>query len=80
MAYTLILHVAGEDPIVGEVDEMPKPEDVLVILNNPRRRDGKDIHYLQSNVVQAIWPVNRINFIEVLPGEQEEQIIGFVRE
>ncbi len=80
MAYTLILHVAGEDPIVGEVDEMLKPEDTLVILNNPRRRDGKDIHYLQSNVVQAIWPVVRINFIEVLPGEQEEQIIGFVRE
>lgn len=80
MAYTLILHVAGEDPIVGEVDEMPAPGDLMILLNNPRRRDGKDIHYLDSSVVKAIWPVNRINFIEVLPGEQEEQIIGFVRE
>lgn len=80
MAYTLILHVAGEDPIVGEVDEIPQPGDSLLILNNPRRRDGKDIHYLQSNVVQAIWPVARVNFIEILPGEQDEQIIGFVRE
>lgn len=80
MSYTLILHVAGEDPIVGEVDEMPSAGDIMILLNNPRRRDGKDIHYLDSNVVQAMWPVNRINFIEILPGEQEEQIIGFVRE
>lgn len=80
MSYTLILHVAGEDPIVGEVDEMPGAGDIMILLNNPRRRDGKDIHYLDSNVVQAMWPVNRINFIEVLPGEQEEQIIGFVRD
>lgn len=80
MPYSLILHVAGEDPIVGEVDELPQPSDALLILNNPRRRDGKDIHYLQSNVVQAMWPMSRVNFIEVMPGEEEEHIIGFVRE
>lgn len=80
MAYSVMIHIAGEDPIVGEVDELPKLTDTLVLVNNPRRKDGKDIHYLESNVTQVIWPLLRINFIEVLPGEEEERIIGFVRE
>jgi hypothetical protein len=80
MAHSLILHISGEEAIIGEVDELPKPVDNILILNNPRRRDGKDLHYLQANVVQAIWPINKINFMEVLPAEEEEQIISFVRE
>jgi hypothetical protein len=80
MAYTLLLHVSGEDAIVGEVEELPTPQDNLLIVNNPRRRDGKDLHYIQTDVVQVIWPIERINFIEILPGDQDEQIIGFVRE
>jgi hypothetical protein len=80
MAYSLVLHVSGEEAIMGEVDELPKPADNLLILNNPRRRDGKDLHYLQANVVQAIWPMSKINFLEVLPTEEEEEIISFVRE
>ncbi len=80
MSYSLIVHVTGEDPIIGEVDEMPKTNDTLVMLNNPRRKDGKDLHYIQGNVVKVLWPMARVNFIEVLPGEEEEQIIGFVRD
>ena len=80
MAHVVMLHIAGEDPIVGEVEELPKLADTLIIINNPRRKDGKDIHYLETNVTQVIWPMERINFIEVLPGEEEERIIGFVRE
>jgi hypothetical protein len=80
MPYSLVIHIASEDPIIGEVDELPKPSDNILIINNPRRRDGKDIHYIQSNVVSVIWPVEKINFIEVLPSEEEERIIGFVRE
>jgi hypothetical protein len=80
MAYTVVVHVASEDPILGEVDEMPKPTDTLIIVNNPRRRDGKDLPYLQTSVTTVLWPMERVNFIEILPGEDEERIIGFVRE
>jgi len=80
MAYSLILHISGEDPVVGEVEEMPKATDTIISINNPRRRDGKDLHYLQPNVVQVMWPLERINFIEVLSGAEEDSIIGFVRE
>ena len=79
MAHSIILHLPGEPSIIGEVEELPKPTDNLVTVSNPRQRDGKDIHYLEQNVVKVIWPIDRIALIEVLESE-EEHLIGFVRE
>jgi hypothetical protein len=47
---------------------------------NPRLKDGKDLHYLEHNVNKVIWPLTRVNFIEILDDAEEEKIIGFVRE
>lgn len=80
MAYSVILHVAGEASILGEIEELPKPTDTIITLTNPRLRDGKDIHYLEQNVVKVIWPLAKITLIEVLESEDEENLIGFVRE
>ncbi|HEX9388333.1 MAG TPA: hypothetical protein VF918_18555 [Anaerolineales bacterium] len=80
MAYSVILHITGEPSILGEVEELPKPSDNLITISNPRLRDGKDIHYLEHNVVKVIWPVVRITLIEILESEDEEHLIGFVRE
>lgn len=80
MAYSVILHISGDVPIFGEVEELPGPADTLVIVSNPRSREGKDLHYIQTEVVQVIWPIEKINFIEIMPDEDDEHIIGFVRE
>ena len=80
MAVTVVLHIANEDPVVGEIDEMPKVTDTLVIVKNPRRRDGKDLQYLEEGVTTVIWPLYRLNFIEVMTLEEEEKLVGFVRE
>jgi len=80
MPHTVILHISGEPAILGDIEELPKLTDTIVIVTNPRLRDGKDIHYLEQNVVKVIWPMNQINLIEVLASEQEENLIGFVRE
>lgn len=77
---TILIHILNEDPILGEVNELPAPTDQIITVKNPRRRDGKDLHYLQANVTEVIWPMARIAFIEIIPGEEEEEIIGFVRE
>jgi hypothetical protein len=65
---------------MGEVAELPAATDQTILVKNPRRRDGKDLHYLQANVTDVIWPLVRIAFIEIIPGEEEERLIGFVRE
>ncbi len=80
MPYTIILHPSGEEPIIGEVEELPQPTDLSITVNSPRRIDGKELHYLSESVLTVIWPLNRMNFIEVLPTKAEEEIIGFVRE
>ncbi len=80
MAYSVILRMPGEPSILGEVEDLPKPSDNLITVSNPRLRDGKDIHYLEHNVVKVIWPVNKLTLIEVLESEEEEHLIGFVRE
>lgn len=80
MAITVLIHVSNEDPVVGEVEELPAPTDNSIAVNNPRRRDGKDLSYIEGNVVTVVWPLHRINFIEVMPTADEEKLIGFVRE
>ena len=80
MTITVIVHIANEDPIIGEVEEMPTLSDTMIIIANPRKRDGKDLHYLDSDVTTVIWPWNRITFLEILPSAEEEKIIGLVRE
>lgn len=80
MPYTVILHISGEPSIVGEVEELPKPADTIITVSNPRLRDGKDVHYLEHNVVKVIWPLEKLALIEVLESEEEENLIGFVRD
>jgi hypothetical protein len=80
MPISLLLHLSGEDPVLGEVEELPGPDDTSIKVNNPRRRDEKDLPYLMETVVSVIWPMHRVHFIEILPTRDEEDLIGFVRE
>ena len=80
MSISVIVHIANEDPVVGEIEQLPAPADQVIYVHNPRRKDGKDIHYLEAEVTTIIVPWHRINFIEVLPSAETEEIITFVRE
>lgn len=80
MPYSVILHLPGEPSIIAEVDELPDEKDTLIKVSNPRQKDGNDIHYLEHNVVKVIWPLHKVSLIEVLENEEEDRIIGFVRE
>lgn len=80
MPITVILHLTGAEPILAELEELPNPSDQLIRVANPRRVDGKDLHYLSERVMTVYWPIDKISFIEVLSSEEEEAIIGFVRE
>lgn len=77
---TVLMHLSNEDPVLGEVDEYPSPGDTLILIKNPRRKDGKDVFFLDANVTAVYWPIHRVSFIEIMPTGEEEEIIGFVRE
>ncbi len=78
--HVLLVHILNEDPVLAEVEDLPQRDDQSIILQNPRRRDGKDLHYLQANVSSMLVPMHRIAYIEILPSEAEEKVITFVRE
>lgn len=80
MAISIIIHINDTDPILCEVEELPNPNDQSLIVTGARRVDGKDLHYLAPGVTTVIFPMHRISFIELLPRDEEDQIIGFVRE
>ncbi|MBM3143613.1 MAG: hypothetical protein FJ010_01330 [Chloroflexi bacterium] len=80
MALEIILHVMNQDPIIAEIEELPQPDDLMIKVTNPRYRDGRELHFLDHGVNTVIWPVNQLTFIEILPSEAEERIIGLVRE
>ena len=80
MTYTLLIHLEGTDPIVADVDELPNAHDQVIAVNNPRQRDGRDLTNLMPEVQTVIYPWNRITFVEVIPTEEEEELICFIRE
>jgi hypothetical protein len=80
MAITVQIHISNEEPIVAEVDSLPGPGDMLITANNPRMRDGKDVRFVAPNVTTVIFPISRLNVIQVLPSAEEEKVVGFVRD
>jgi hypothetical protein len=80
MSYRIQVHIAGDDPVVLDVDELPDTHSTCVIGTAPQRRDGKEVAYVLREVNTIILPWWRINFIQVLPTEAEEQVATFVRE
>ena len=78
--FTVIVHINNEDPVLGEMEKLPDAGDQMVSVKHPRKRDGKDIHYLEPSVSVVIFPMHRINFIELMPSGEDEEIISFVRE
>jgi hypothetical protein len=63
----------NEDPVVGEVDELPVKTDTLIFLSNPRRRDGRVLPYLEEKVTTVAWPISRLSFFEIMPDVVEEE-------
>lgn len=80
MSVPAIVHVLNEDPILCEMEEMPDPQTQVLVLNNPRRRDGNELHYLEQDVSRMIIPMHRINYVQILPSGEAEDVIGFVRD
>ena len=80
MTVQVVIHIANEDPILAELEQLPASSDTCVLALNPRARDNKDLRYLAPNVTQVIWPLSRVTFIEVMPASDVEKIVGFVRE
>ena len=81
MAVQVVVHLPNEDPIVAEMDEFPDPKDNFIVVQNPRRRDGKALNYITDGATTLMFPWSRITFLEVIGGgTARDRIVGFFRE
>lgn len=80
MPRTVLIHVKGEEAVVGEVEQLPEPTDQVMIVSNVRYRDGRDVSYILPETSMVIYPWSIIHCVEVLTDEKEEEIISFIRE
>jgi hypothetical protein len=80
MAKTVIVHIIGEDPVVGEIDQAPQPNDNFIVVSNARRRDGKDVSYLAPGCEAVLYPWSRVTFVEYMVSEDDRgDVIDFFR-
>jgi len=80
MPRTVMIHVLNEEAVVGEVERIPEPTDQVLVVSNVRRRDGRNVSYILPETDVVIYPWARIHCVEVLPSEEEERIVSFIRE
>jgi hypothetical protein len=91
MTVTAIVHLHGEDAVLGDLDEVPDPRHNFVLLRNLRKKDGKALSYVADGATAFLYAWNRISFIELMgeiPGTPRSEsvkpagttVLGFFRE
>jgi len=82
MAQRVIVHLGDEDPIVAEMERVPEPGDTYIRVVDPRREDGKPVHYLKEGSAAVLFPMHRVSSIELLTegAAKEEEITSFREE
>jgi len=80
MPHTVMVHILNEDAIVGEVEQIPDPQDQVLVLHDVRYRDGREVSYILPETRTVIYPWGRIHCVEILPSEEEEEVVSFIRE
>lgn len=81
MPYKVIIHAANETAFLAEIEELPEPNDSILVFTNPRHRDGKPISAFDEEATIFAYPWVRINYLEVLGdhGDRDE-LIEFFRD
>lgn len=80
MRVSAVIHLLDDDPIVGELEGAPDPAAQFVTVYNPRRRDGRTVPFLDSNVERVLFAWHRISHIQLLSEVDVEKVVSFVRE
>lgn len=68
---SILVHIANSEPVKLDVEDVPSPSDTSVIGKNPRTRADKELVGIDEGVTTIIYPMWRINYIQVLPSGEE---------
>ena len=77
---TVIIHILGEESVMGQVEKLPEASDSMIVVKNPRRKDGRELDNIEPDCDTVLWPITRVNLIELVGAGEGDKIISFVRE
>jgi hypothetical protein len=69
--YSILVHIANQEPVKLDVEELPKPTDNCIIGKNPRDRSDRELAQIDEGVTTVIYPWHRISYIQVLPSGED---------
>ncbi|MBC7869274.1 MAG: hypothetical protein H7Y09_00430 [Chitinophagaceae bacterium] len=70
--YSILVHISNAEPVKIDVEELPTPADTCIIGKNPRERSDKELTWLDEGVTMVVFPWWRINYIQILPNQEEQ--------
>ncbi len=62
--YNVIAHPTGEEPIIGEIDELPVANAVFLVIKNPRKRNGDYLDWLDVETTTLLLSFARLTCVE----------------
>ncbi|HLT19634.1 MAG TPA: hypothetical protein VKZ96_09265 [Thermomicrobiales bacterium] len=81
MAIRALIHIISEDPVLGELDEMPDPTHTFLRVRNATKKDGKPLDMIDARTTSIAYPWSRITYVEFFNEDtQREVVMGFFRE
>lgn len=80
MPHTVLIHLQNDEPVLAEMEKVPEPTDQVLIVTNVRRRDGQEVSFLLPEARLVIFPLARLQCVEVLSGDADDRVISFIRE
>jgi hypothetical protein len=66
VAIPAIIHIVGEDAVFGELDNLPDPTHTYILVRNLKKKDGKELSYLNDGATAILYAWTRITFIEIM--------------
>lgn len=75
MRYSVIVHMTNDEPIEGEMDEMPPSTATLISIKNPRKRGNRDLEWLDHHTNILMVAVTHLISIEIAPARAEQDLV-----
>lgn len=70
--YSILVHIANAEPVKLDVEELPDPTHHAIMGKNPRDRGDREVPWIDEGVTTVVLPWWRINYIQILPTDEEE--------
>ncbi len=76
MIRNAVIHIANEQPLVADLLETPKPDDLTLLCTNLRTLNGTRPVFVDASDSLFVFPFAIIRFIEIPAGSRGEVVVG----